>query len=215
VQFPVYNTVGEVVKQIEISDQVFGVSFNEAVVHQVLVAQRANARQGTVDTKTRGEVKGSGTKLYRQKHTGMARAGSKRTPIRRGGGVAFGPHPKDYDQPVPRKMRRLALKCVLSTKAGGGELKILENLELAKPSTKEMAKVLTALGVDSTVLVATPEPQTNIILSARNIPAVKTMPANLLNVVDLLSYKILLMTEDAVRKVEELWGGKVAVEEKA
>jgi len=213
VQVPVYNLAGEVVKHIDISDQVFAVPFNQAVVHQVLVGQRANARQGTADTKTRSEVAGSGVKLYRQKHTGLARAGGRRSPLRRGGGIVFGPHPRSYRQSIPKKMRRLALRCVLSAKAGGGELKVLEQLKFDEPRTKEMVKVLAALGLDSSTLIVTSEPEENVVKSARNLPGIKTIPANLLNVVDILSYKILLMTEAAVHKVEQLWGEKLSQEE--
>jgi large subunit ribosomal protein L4 len=209
VEIPVYNLNGEVVKNIEISDQVFAVPFNQAVVHQTLVRQRANARQGTADTKTRSEVAGSGIKLYRQKHTGQARAGSRRSPLRRKGGIVFGPHPRSYEQAMPKKMRRLALRCALSAKARDGELKVVERLELDQPRTKEILRMLAALGVDASALITTSEPQENVIKSARNIPGIKTTPANILNVLDILSYKMLLMTEAAVRKAEELWGEKL------
>ena len=212
-QVPVYSLAGEVVKHIEISDEVFGVPFNKSVVHQAMVRQRANARQGTASTKTRGEVSGSTAKLFRQKGTGLARAGSRRSPLRRGGGITFGPKPRSYRQAMPKKMRRLALKCVLSAKAGDGELKVLEQLELEKPMTKEMAQILTALGVDSSALIVTSEPEDNIVKSTRNLPKTKTLPANLLNVVDILSYKMLLMTEAAVYKAERFWGQRLLREE--
>ena len=205
-EIPVYNLSGEVVKHVDISDYVFAMPFNQAVVHQVLVAQRANARQGTASTKTRSEVAGSKQKLFRQKGTGMARAGSRRSPLRRGGGIAFGPKPRSYRQATPKKMRRLALRCVLSAKARDGELRILEQLELDQPKTKEIINILEALGVDSSALIATAEPEDNVVKSARNLAGIKTIPANLLNVVDLLSYKMLLMTETAVRTAEQLWG---------
>jgi large subunit ribosomal protein L4 len=195
-----------VVKNIEISDHVFAVPFNSAVVHQALVRQQANARQGTASTKTRGEVSGSTRKLYRQKGTGRARAGSIKSPLRRGGGITFGPHPRSYKQDMPKKMRLLALRSVLSAKAGDGELKVLEELRLDEPKTKDMLRILTALGVDASVLIATAEPEENVVKSARNLPGVKTIPAHILNVVDILSYKMLLMTEAAVRKAEQLWG---------
>ena len=210
VQVPVYNLAGEVATHIEISDEVFGVPFNEAVVHQAMVRQRANARQGTADTKTRGEVSGSGVKLYPQKHTGRARAGSRRSPLRRGGGITFGPHPRSYQQAMPKKMRQLALRCVLSVKARDEELKVLEKLELETPKTKEMVRILTALGVDSSVLIVTDEPEDNVVKSSRNLAGIKTLPASLLNVVDILSYKVLLMTVAAVRKAEQLWGKKLS-----
>jgi large subunit ribosomal protein L4 len=209
VEIPVYNLSGEVVKHIEISDYVFAVPFNQAVVHQALVRQRANIRQGTSDTKTRAEVSGSSHKLFRQKHTGLARAGSKKSPLRRGGGVIFGPHPRSYEQALPKKMRRLALRCVLSAKISEGELKVVERLELEEPKTKEMSRILTALGAVSSALIATSEPEDNVVKSARNIPRIKTTPADILNVVDILSYKMLLMTEAAIRKAEQLWGERL------
>lgn len=209
-EVPVYSLTGEVVKHIEISDSVFAVPFNEAVVHQALVRQQANARQGTASTKTRGEVSGSTRKLYRQKHTGMARAGSIKSPLRRGGGIIFGPKPRSYRQAMPKKMRRLALRCVLSAKARDGELKVVEQLKLDQPATKEMAGILAALGVDSSALIITSEPEENVVKSARNLAGIKTLPANILNVVDILSYKMLLMTEAAVRQTEQLWGGSSA-----
>ena len=208
-QVPVYNLDGEVATHIEISDDVFGVSFNEAVVHQAMVRQRANARQGTADTKTRSEVSGSSRKLYRQKHTGLARAGSRRSPLRRGGGIVFGPHPRSYRQAMPKKMRQLALRCVLSAKARDEELMVLQELKLDKPRTKEMVQILTALGVDSSALIVTGEPEDNVVKSGRNLVGIKTLPASLLNVVDILSYKMLLMTVAAVRRAEQLWGQRL------
>ena len=205
---PVYNLAGEVVKDIKVSDHVFGVPFNEAVVHQAMVRQQANARQGTASTKTRAEVSGTTRKLYRQKHTGMARAGSRRSPIRRHGGVAFGPKPRSYHQAMPKKMRQLALRCMLSAKAKDKELMVLEKLELGEPKTKEMAQILAVLGVDSSALLVTKEAEENVVKSARNLPEIKTLPASLLNVVDLLSCKMLLITEAAVHKAEEIWGEK-------
>ena len=205
-EIPVYSLTGEVVKHIEISDKVFAVPFNQAVVHQALLRQRANARQGTASTKTRSEVSGSTRKLFRQKHTGLARAGSKKSPLRRGGGIIFGPKPRNYQQAMPKKMRQLALKCVLSAKAGDGELMVLEQLKLDEPKTKQMTQILAALGVDSSALIVTNEPEYNVIKSAQNLAEIKTMPASLLNVVDILSYKMLLMEVAAVHKAEQLWG---------
>jgi len=209
-QVPVYSKNGEVVKQIDIADSVFAVPVNEAVVHQALVRQLANARQGTASTKTRGEVAGSKQKMYRQKHTGRARAGSIRSPLRRGGGVAFGPKPRSYRQAMPKKMRRLALRCVLSAKAGDKELMVLDELKLDEPKTKEMVRILTALKVNTSALIATGEPEENVVKSARNLPEVDTIPAQLLNVVDITNHKMLLLTENAVRQVEQLWGEEAA-----
>jgi large subunit ribosomal protein L4 len=206
VQVPVYNIDGQEVRKIKISDDVFGAKFNEAVVHQVMVGMQANARQGTAATKTRGEVVGSTRKLYRQKGTGNARAGSKKSPTRRGGGVSFGPRPRDYRQSIPKKLRRLALRCVLSSKAGDGELKIVEAFDFKEPKTKQMIAALGNLGIESSALIVTQKPEKNVILSTRNIPEVITTPANVLNILDVMSHKTLLMTEAAVRAAEELWG---------
>lgn len=203
---PVYSMAGEVVKHINISDDVFATPVNEAVVHQAMVRQLANARQGTASTKTRGEVIGSTRKLFRQKGTGRARAGSAKSPIRRGGGVVFGPHPRSYRQAMPKKMHRLALRCVLSAKVGDKELMVLDELRLSKPKTREIAKILAALGVGASVLIATGEPEQNVVKSARNLPGIKTIPARLLNVVDIISHKMLLITEASLRQVEQMWG---------
>jgi len=212
-QAPVYGLTGKVVDNIEISDHVFDVPFNEAVVHQAVVRQRANARQGTASTKTRGEVTGSSHKLFRQKGTGNARAGSSKSPLRRGGGITFGPKPRSYRQTMPKKMRHLALRCVLSAKARDGELTILESLSLDEPKTREMIQILETLKVDSTALIVTDEPKANVVKSSRNIPGIKTSPADLINVVDILSSKALVMEVGAVRKAEKLWGESPVKEE--
>jgi large subunit ribosomal protein L4 len=208
VQVQIYNFKGKVTGQIEIRDDVFAVPFNGTVVHQALLRQLANRRLGTADTKKRGEVSGSGRKLFAQKHTGRARRGDVRSPILRGGGVTFGPHPRSYRQDMPKKMRRLALRCILSGKASGGELKVIEKLELDGPKTKAILDMLVALSIGDSVIIATAEAEANLVKSARNLLGVKTIPAPLLNVADLLSFKDLVMTVDAVRKVEELWGEK-------
>lgn len=205
-QTQVFNLAGDVVGDIEISDTVFAVPFNEDVVHQAVLRQQANARQGNASTKTRGNVAGSTRKLYRQKGTGNARAGSSKSPTRRGGGVVFGPHPRDYHQAMPKKMRQLALRCALSAKVNDGELKVLEALKFDEPKTKQMTAVLDALKIEKTALLVTSQPETNMVLSARNIPGIKTLPANLLNVVDILSHQALIMEVAAVRRAEELWG---------
>ena len=212
-QAPVYNLAGEVVANIEISDKIFGVPFNESLVHQSVLRQQANARQGNASTKTRGNVSGSTRKLYKQKGTGSARAGSIKSPLRRGGGIVFGPHPRDYHQAMPKNMRRLALRCVLSAKLEDGELKILESLKLDEIKTKKMAAILDAMKVDATTLVVTSAADANLVKSARNLPGIKTLPANLLNVVDIISHRTLLMEVDAVRKAEQLWGESSSGEE--
>jgi len=205
VQVPVHNLSGEVIDHIELSEDVFGVPPNQAVVHQALVRQLANARQGTASTKTRAQVSGGGRKPFRQKGTGRARRGSSRSPLLRGGGVAFGPHPRSYRQAMPRKMRRLALRCILSSKVAEGEMVVVEGLIFEEPRTKEMARILAALGVSSSALIVTAEPDVNVYKSARNLEKIKTLPANLLNVVDLLSHRILMITVAGVRRVEEIW----------
>ena len=205
---PVYNMAGEVVRNIDISDSVFAQSSNNALVHQALVAQRANARQGTSDTKTRSEVAGSTKKLYAQKHTGRARSGSIKSGLRRGGGIIFGPHPRDLSVSLPKKMRRLAIKCVLSSKVSEQGLVVLDELKLDAPKTRDIVNLLKVLGIEK-VILALPEVDEIIVKSARNLPAVKTMPARQLNVADMLAYDKLLITEAALRQIEELWGGTV------
>lgn len=212
-QVSVHNTEGQVIDQIELEESVFGVPPNEAVVHQALVRQRANARVGTASTKTRSEVSGSTRKLFRQKHTGFARAGSRRPPTRRGGGVAFGPHPRSYRQAMPKKMRRLALRCVLSAKVADGELLVIDSFGLEQPSTKRVVYILRTLGIESSVLLVTSDPEINVVKSARNVEKAKTLPASMLNVVDLLAHGMLLMTVDAVRRAEATWGKKQVVTE--
>jgi large subunit ribosomal protein L4 len=212
-QVPVYSMSGEIIRQIDIADSVFAVPANEAVMHQALLRQLANARQGTASAKTRGEVAGSGRKLYQQKHSGRARAGSIKSPLRRGGGVIFPPKPRSYRQAMPKGMRRLALRCILSAKAGDKELLVVEELKFDQPRTKDMVKMLSALAVDGSALIATSQPEENLKKSARNLPRIKTIPARLLNIVDITSHKKLLMTEAAVRQVEELWGGEPEREE--
>ena len=204
-----YNMAGEALRDIEAADAVFAQPANEAVVHQALVAQQANARQGTSDTKTRTEVAGSTKKLYRQKHTGRARAGSIKSGLRRGGGIIFGPHPRSYAQALPKKMRQLAIRCALSAKVTGNALTVVDKLKMKEPHTKDVAAMLQAFGDQKTALIAlTGEKNETVIKSARNLPGVKTLPASQLNVADLLAYERLILTEQALREIETLWGGK-------
>ena len=212
-QISVYNNAGQEIDKIEVDEAIFGVQPNEAVVHQALVRQLANSRQGTADTKTRREVSGSSRKLYKQKHTGMARAGNKRSPLRRGGGVIFGPHPRSYRQAMPKKMRRLAIRSILSAKVAGEELKVIDSFGLEEPKTKQMAQVLQALGIESSALLVTAELDMTVYKSARNITMIKTLPVGMLNVVDLISHNTLLMTVDAVRQVEAMLGEERSVAE--
>jgi large subunit ribosomal protein L4 len=213
VQISVYNNAGQEIDKIDINEAIFGVEPNEAVVHQALVRQLANSRQGTADTKTRREVSGSSRKLYRQKHTGMARAGNRRSPLRRGGGVIFGPHPRSYRQAMPKKMRRLAIRSILSSKVAGEGLKVIDTFGLEEPKTKQIAQVLQALGIKAPALLVTADIDMTVFKSARNIAKVKTLPADMLNVVDLISHNTLLMTVDAVRRVEAMLGEEKAASE--
>jgi large subunit ribosomal protein L4 len=208
VKVQVYNLKGQATKQIDIRDDVFAVPFNESVVHQALVRQLADKRLGNADTKRRGEVTGSGKKLHNQKHTGRARRGDARSPMLKGGGVAFGPHPRSYRQAMPKKMRRLALKCLLSDRAGSGDLRIVDKLQFNEIKTKAVLDVLLALGIADPVIIATAEVNPNLVISADNLAGVKTIPAPLLNVTELLSSKVIVMDIDAVRRVEEIWGEK-------
>jgi len=204
-QFPVHNPQGQVVGHIELDDTVFGVPFRPAVVHQALVRQQANARQGTASTKTRREVSGGGAKPWPQKYTGRSRQGSIRAPHWRGGGVVFGPHPRSYRQAMPKKMRRLAIRCLLSAKARDGQLTVVEGFGLEQPRTKDMVAILRNLGVTTSALLVTRDPEPAVIRSARNLPRVKTLPASYLNVADLCLYDRLVMTTEAVRRAEQVW----------
>lgn len=209
-QVPVYSADGKAVGQMDLDESVFGVPMNEAVVHQALVRQRANSRLGTVKTKTRGEVSGSSRKLYRQKHTGHARAGSLRSPLRRHGGVIFGPRPRSYRQAMPKKMRRLAIRCLLSDKVSSGMIRVVDRLELAEPKTKEMNRILQALGVERSALIALPAPNAGVVRSAANLKGVSAIQARQLNVEALLSHRHLVITADAVKIVQDLWGREQA-----
>lgn len=204
-QIPVYNVAGEVVEQIDLRDDVFGQPINEPLMHQAVVRQLANLRQGNAATKTRGMVTGSGKKLFRQKGTGRARHGSIKSPIYKGGGIVFGPHPRDYHQRMPKKMRRQALRSALSAKVAAQQLVLLDQLEFEAAKTKQMVGVLSAFSVRS-ALVVLPQPNENVQRSARNIPDVRTLPADSLNVFDVLRYQHLVMPVAAVRAVEQALG---------
>jgi large subunit ribosomal protein L4 len=206
VQVPVYSLNGEVVDQIELSQAIFALPFNEAVVHQAMTRQLASRRQGTASTKTRGEVIGSTRKLYSQKHTGRARRGDIKSPLLRGGGVVFGPKPRTYRQSMPKKMRKLALKCLLSAKVREGNIKLIQELDFKGPKTKDMINVLSSLDIDSPTLILTAQSTPNVVKSAANLPEVKVLPSALINVLDLLSYEMLVATVPAIRNIEQIWG---------
>jgi len=199
-----YNTNGEQVGDIELNDSVFGVAVNQAVLHDAVVAYQANQRQGTHDTKTRAEVSGGGRKPWRQKGTGRARHGSTRSPIWRGGGIVFGPHPRDYSIKLPKKVRRLAMRSALSSKVESGNILVLDSLSLDQPKTKDMVRILENLKVANKALVVIAGKDSNVVKSARNIPGVKSTAAGLLNVYDLLAHQTLVITRDAVSRVEEV-----------
>jgi len=199
---------GAVVDSVEVLDDVFDAPMNSALVHQVMVGQLANKRQGTAKVKTRSEVAGGGAKPRPQKYTGRARQGSIRSPQWRGGGVVFGPTPRSYRQRTPKRMKRQAIKIVLSDKAREQQLVVLDKLEIAEAKTKQVAQVLNALEVNSSVLLVGESIGDDVVRAARNIPRVRTLPVALLNAVDLLNANKVVMTVDAVRKAEEIWGGE-------
>jgi len=215
VRLTVKNTAGQEVDPIEVDERVFGAKPNRAVVHQALLAHLANRRAGTAGTKTRGEVRGSTAKIRRQKGSGRARLGSIRAPHLTGGGIVFGPRPRSFAQRLPKRMRRLAIRSALSSKVADGRLQVLEGLTLDKPRTKDVADVLANLEVSGSALIVTGEPDRTAFLAARNIPETKVMPAAYLNVVDVLSYRALVLTVDAVRKAEALWGGERVLRRRA
>ena len=209
-ELPVRNMQGDAVGTVEVSDYLFAVPMNTAVVHQAMVMQQANGRRGTSSTKTRAQVSGGGAKPRPQKGTGRARQGSIRAPHFRGGGIVFGPHVRSYRQRMPKKMRRLAIRCLLSEKVREERLAVLEELHLPQPKTQEMRRLLETLQVSSTALVVSPGVERTVVLSARNLQEIKTLPASSLNVLDLLSYDQLIMTVAAIRKAEEIWTGEVS-----
>ena len=201
----VYNIEGKKVSDIELSDAIFGIEPNETVVHSVVVNYMANQRQGTKSTKTRAEVRGGGRKPWRQKGTGRARQGSIRAPQWIKGGIALGPKPRDYRYTVNKKERRLALRSVLSSKVLENELVVVDSFPFTEIKTKNMASALTNLKVEGKALIVLPEKNENVQKSARNIEGIKTSLVNTINAYDLLKYKKLILTVDAVKKIEEVY----------
>ena len=200
----VLNMEGKKVGDIELNESVFGVEVNDIVVHTALVNYLANQRQGTQSTKTRAEVRGGGRKPWRQKGTGRARQGSIRAPQWIKGGIALGPKPRSYKYAIPKKMRQLALKSVLTSKVQEGNLVVVDKLELKEIKTKNMVNVLNNLKVNK-ALVVLDSKNLNVQASARNIENVKTSLVNTINVYDLLKYDSLVLTEDAIKKIEEVY----------
>lgn len=201
----VYNMEGAVTGSIELSDDIFGIEPNQDVLHRVVLNQLANRRQGTHSTKTRSEVRGGGKRPYRQKGTGRARHGSTRSAQYVGGGIIFGPKPRDYSYTLPKKVRRLAMKSALSGKVAASSMIIVDKLELSEIKTKTMVKVLEKLGVDKSALVVTATRDENVEKSTRNIANIKTALVNTINVYDILKYDKFVITEEAVRKVQEVY----------
>jgi large subunit ribosomal protein L4 len=203
----VYNLAGAAVDTVELNDAVFGIVPNTSVVHQAVLRQQANARLGTHDTKTRAEVSGGGRKPWRQKGTGRARQGSTRSPQWRHGGVVFGPHPRSYEQDLPRKMRRLAARSVLSDKAANGSLLIIDSFADLEPRTKAMIAVLDALQLsDRRVLVMTPAKEQNLEQAAGNLPKVRTGMVQYLSLVGMLKADVVVLSRDSVAVIEEILG---------
>ncbi len=205
-QVPVYNIQGEQVSEAELRDEIFAVPVNQALMHQALVRQQANARLGTHQTKTRGEVRGGGRKPWRQKGTGRARQGSIRAPHWRGGGAVFGPTQRSYEQKMPRKMRREALRSVLSVKASGAQLRVLDAFEMSEPRTRQVLEILGNLGIESSALILLPQRDEIILRSVRNLPKVRTLVAQYLNVRDLLQYDYILMPLASLEVIEGILG---------
>ena len=210
----VYNMAGEAIDQLELSEQVFGVTPHMAVLHQVVTAQLVNRRQGNASTKTRAEVSGGNKKPYKQKGTGRARQGSIRAPQFRHGGTVFGPKPHPYHHDVPKKMRRLAIRSVLSDKVANKSLIVMNDLALEAPRTKDMIAILDKLPlVGKKVLMMLPKRDENIVLSLRNIPSAKVQHVSSINVVELLKHDCVIMPVDTVRWIEMVFGEGMSAEE--
>lgn len=211
-QVPLYNQAGDEISKIELRDDIFGIEPNKAVMHQAYLRQMANARQGTHDTKTRGEVRGGGKKPWKQKGTGRARQGTTRAPHWKGGGVVFGPHPRSYEQKMPRKMRHLALKSALAAKAQENQIKVIDEFSLDGAKTRDMKTILDRLQVKPSAVILLPETNANLSKSAHNLENVKTLRTGYLNVRDLLGHEFVVMSKAALSAVETFFdsanGGK-------
>jgi large subunit ribosomal protein L4 len=200
---PLYDRTGKTVGDVDLSDELFAAPVNAAVLHQVVTAQLAARRTGTHDTKTRGEVRGGGKKPYRQKGTGRARQGSTSAPHYRGGGAVFGPHPRSYEQRLPRKMKRLALRGALTAKLTDDQL--IDSFGLEAIKTRELAGVLRALEATGRVLVVAPRRDQMLELSARNLPSVEIILADSLNVVDLINADLVLIEQSSLARMQEVY----------
>lgn len=200
----ILDVKGNVVGDVELSEGIFGIEPNEYVVHEVVVALLANRRQGTRSAKTRSEVRGGGRKPWKQKGTGRARAGTIRSPLWKGGGVIFAPKSRDYSKKVNKKVKALAMKSVFSAKAQENEIRVLNQFVMDVPKTKEMIAVLKNINAEKALIVL-PENNNSIFKSANNIPKIATITVNELNVYDMLKYDVLIMTQEALEKIEEVY----------
>lgn len=213
-QATLYSQAGAQIGTIELDDYIFGIEPNVPVMHQMMVLQQANARQGTHSTRTRGEVKGSTRKLYRQKGTGRARQGSIRAPHHSGGGVVFGPKPRDYTKHMPRKMRRLAVRSALSAKQAAGEIRFVDNLAFDTIRTKAVVELLQGFNVGKQkTLIVLADKNEILSRSANNLPHVKTLNAMYLNIRDLLHYDVVVFPRTALEKVNAWLGNGDATQE--
>jgi len=204
-QTTLYDRTGASVGSVDLSDELFAAPVHEAVLHQVVTAQLAGRHLGTADTKTRGEVRGGGRKPYRQKGTGRARQGSRRAPHYRGGGTIFGPHTRSYEQRLPRKMKRMALRGALTAKFGDDAIKVIDTFGLEAIKTRELAGVLAALNAAGRVLVVAPARDERLEMSSRNLPTVAVIHADSLNVVDLLQADVVLIEQPALARMVEVY----------
>jgi large subunit ribosomal protein L4 len=211
----VYDTQGQEVESIEADDLVFGLPPHRAALRQAMLAQLANRRAGSANSKTRGEVQGSTRKIRRQKGLGAARQGAIRAPHHRHGGISFGPKPRSFKQSLPKRVRRLAIRSAISAKVEDGDLKVIAGFDLDAPKTKAVAATLRLLDMNRGALLVTGGPERMLLLSARNLPGTKVLPADYLNVVDLLHAHGVVMTVEAVRRAEALWGGERAAKRRS
>lgn len=201
---PIRNTTGETIGKVELRDDVFAAPVSKPLMHQALVRQQSNARLGTHSTRTRGEVRGSTRKIYRQKGTGRARHGSVKVNLWPGGGVVHGPKPRSYRKKMPRKMRRAAYRSALSVKAQDGQVVVLDAFEMDAPKTREMIDILQRLGLEGSVLIMLPDRNENVENSARNLPDVKTLRASYLNIRDLLGYDTLVLLQRSLEVIIDI-----------
>ncbi len=205
-QTTLYARTGEAIGTVELADELFAAPVNAAVIHQVVTAQMAGRHLGTHDTKTRGEVAGGGAKPYRQKGTGRARQGSRRAPHYAGGGTVFGPHPRSYEQRLPRRMKRLALRGALTAKLGDDAIRVVDGFGLEAPKTRDLVDILTALKSDGgRVLIVAPVAEQPLVLSARNLPKVEVIRADSLNVYELLRADVVVIEQPALSTMEEVY----------